>query len=132
MGVKPCGISSLGGSGLGTRLMGVKPCGINYLINSLGPKFSSQGHFHSLQLLNAPQFLYTTNTTHTHTHTHTYSHEHTNTHLLIWTHTYTQTHTHTHMYRTSILEYECWPWFFSDPWRGDCSEFHNQTHTHTT
>jgi len=28
------------------------------LINSLGPKFSSQGHFHSLQLLNVPQFLF--------------------------------------------------------------------------
>ena len=28
------------------------------LINSLGPKFSSQGHFHSLQLLNIPQFLF--------------------------------------------------------------------------
>ena len=27
------------------------------LINSLGPKFSSQGHFHSLQLLNVPHFL---------------------------------------------------------------------------
>jgi len=27
-------------------------------INSLGPKFSSQGHFHSLQLLNVPQFLF--------------------------------------------------------------------------
>ena len=27
-------------------------------INSLGPKFSSQGHFHSLQLLNIPQFLF--------------------------------------------------------------------------
>ena len=26
--------------------------------NSLGPKFSSQGHFHSLQLLNVPQFLF--------------------------------------------------------------------------
>ena len=28
------------------------------LFNSLGPKFSSQGHFHSLQLLNVPQFLF--------------------------------------------------------------------------
>ena len=28
------------------------------LINSLGPKFSSPGHFHSLQLLNVPQFLF--------------------------------------------------------------------------
>ena len=28
------------------------------LINSLGSKFSSQGHFHSLQLLNVPQFLF--------------------------------------------------------------------------
>ena len=28
------------------------------LLNSLGPKFSSQGHFHSLQLLNIPQFLF--------------------------------------------------------------------------
>ena len=28
------------------------------LLNSLGPKFSSQGHFHSLQLLNVPQFLF--------------------------------------------------------------------------
>ena len=28
------------------------------LINSLGPKFSSQGHFQSLQLLNVPQFLF--------------------------------------------------------------------------
>ena len=28
------------------------------IINSLGPKFSSQGHFHSLQLLNVPQFLF--------------------------------------------------------------------------
>ena len=27
-------------------------------LNSLGPKFSSQGHFHSLQLLNVPQFLF--------------------------------------------------------------------------
>ena len=26
--------------------------------NSLGPKFSSQGHFHSPQLLNIPQFLF--------------------------------------------------------------------------
>ena len=26
--------------------------------NSLGPKFSSQGHFHSLQLLNVSQFLF--------------------------------------------------------------------------
>jgi len=26
--------------------------------NSLGHKFSSQGHFHSLQLLNVPQFLF--------------------------------------------------------------------------
>ena len=32
----------------------------NLLINniSLGPKFSSQGHFHSLQLLNVSQFLF--------------------------------------------------------------------------
>ena len=29
-----------------------------WIINSLGPKFSSQGHFHSLQLLNVPQFLF--------------------------------------------------------------------------
>ena len=27
-----------------------------FTINSLGSKFSSQGHFHSLQLLNVPQF----------------------------------------------------------------------------
>ena len=27
-------------------------------INSLGPRFSSQGHFDSLQLLNVPQFLF--------------------------------------------------------------------------
>jgi len=27
-------------------------------LNSLGPKFSSQGHFHSLQLLNVSQFLF--------------------------------------------------------------------------
>jgi len=27
-------------------------------LNSLGPKFSSEGHFHSLQLLNVPQFLF--------------------------------------------------------------------------
>jgi len=27
-------------------------------LNSLGSKFSSQGHFHSLQLLNVPQFLF--------------------------------------------------------------------------
>ena len=27
-------------------------------LNSLGPKFSSQSHFHSLQLLNVPQFLF--------------------------------------------------------------------------
>ena len=26
--------------------------------NSLGPEFSSQGHFHSLQLLNIPQSLF--------------------------------------------------------------------------
>jgi len=26
--------------------------------NSIGPKFSSQGYFHSLQLLNVPQFLF--------------------------------------------------------------------------
>ena len=31
---------------------------INLVNNSLGPKFSSQGHFHSLQLLNASQFLF--------------------------------------------------------------------------
>ena len=30
----------------------------NFDINSLGPKFSSPGHFHSLQLLNVPQFLF--------------------------------------------------------------------------
>ena len=30
----------------------------NYLINSLGPKFFSQGQFHSLQLLNLSQFLF--------------------------------------------------------------------------
>jgi len=27
-------------------------------VSALGPKFSSQGHFHSLQLLNVPQFLF--------------------------------------------------------------------------
>ena len=30
----------------------------NFSFNSLGPKFSSQGHFHSLQPLNVPQFLF--------------------------------------------------------------------------
>ena len=28
------------------------------MLNSLGPKFSSQGHFHSIQLLNISQFLF--------------------------------------------------------------------------
>jgi len=27
-------------------------------LNSLGSEFSSQGHFHTLQLLNIPQFLF--------------------------------------------------------------------------
>ena len=31
---------------------------IGEYVNSLGPKFSSQGHFDSLQLLNVPQFLF--------------------------------------------------------------------------
>jgi len=31
---------------------------VNPLINSLGSMFSSQGHFHTLQLLNVPQFLF--------------------------------------------------------------------------
>jgi len=29
-----------------------------FVQTSLGPKFSSQGHFNSLQLLNVPQFLF--------------------------------------------------------------------------
>jgi len=31
---------------------------VSMQINSLGSKFSSQGHFHSLQLLNVPRFLF--------------------------------------------------------------------------
>jgi len=35
-------------------------CNLKVLLtnSSLGPKFSSQGNFHSLQLLNVPQFLF--------------------------------------------------------------------------
>ena len=41
------------------QLKGLHMCSqVLDLFNSLGPKFSSQGHFHSLQLLNVPQFLF--------------------------------------------------------------------------
>ena len=41
-------------TGTQTLLLGT----VSASINSLGPKFSSPGHFHSLQLLNVPQFLF--------------------------------------------------------------------------
>ena len=54
-----CVCSYVWTGGQGHLIFHVRACVEDHpLINSIGSKFSSQGHFHSLQLLNVSQILF--------------------------------------------------------------------------